>query len=170
MPTFRQARERWNHAGATRAVEWKWVRRALLLGAFSLSITLLATGIWVRQQRDESRREAAAASAQADMTRYEQELSDYQRCLDRAKSGAELKGALLAGVEHAEQTEAVFVLIVTLVDRGGNESPSAKEFAAAVDDYSESIDAYRAKAENYEIVELADCPPVPTFPASLTHD
>ena len=58
----------------------------------------------------------------------------------------------------------MFELIVTLVTRTGNVTPSAEAFAAAVQKYSASIDEYRTTAENYEIQVLAECPPEPTLP------
>jgi hypothetical protein len=153
MRTFRAAKERWDHTGETRTTKWRDTRRALLLGGFALSTAFAGTVAWVRDTREENQR-----------TAYAQELSDYQRCLDRAKSGGELRGALIAGVDHAEETEAVFVLIDTLINRTGNASPSAAEFSEAVSHYQESIDDYRSSAESYDVVELNECPAPPGPP------
>lgn len=84
MERLTRIRRTWRESGETRQVTWKYVRRALILGALSLGITLASIVVWIGQTRHE-----AAAKA-------------HQQCVARVEARADLRGAFVGIFDYLD--------------------------------------------------------------------
>lgn len=137
-------------------------------------LTLITTAIvamaivvpWMIDRNAEIAREQVAVNA----------LEDQRRdCVRAALSGADVRAAALAGVEHAEGTAALMDAIGNILVATAPDRPAVVEIRQRIDDYVAEVGHFRAVAERYEPRPMSECrdigkdvleplPPTPTVP------
>lgn len=159
MAPLREMKARWDAKGQTEAVKWKWVRRALILGGLSLSVSLCGAVVWVRDQRAQSAAEAASAAYQAEWAQYIQVRGEVTRCEQRVEGSAKLSDLADATSEGFQSVDHTFDRIVGVFEAAAPSPPSPRliEIRTAVNDLSADVAEVTAAAAAYDRVPASEC-------------